>query len=142
MSRMTRADGFGVSNNTITSHNTSYTTNTRFVAFLGTFASPAQQVWLSGNNLQDPSSWVAPPLCTLKRLHGDLLQQYDCTKQSAVTQPSQPSDSGGCDAATVDAHPQPHTGSQDNSNCKLLLLQLDCLHLAFKLSQVSSSAVA
>jgi hypothetical protein len=56
---------FGVSNNTITRHNTSYTTNTRFVAFLDTFASPDQQVWLPGNDLQDPSSWVAPPLCTL-----------------------------------------------------------------------------
>ena len=54
-----------------------HTTNARFVAFLGTFARPAQQVWLPGNDLQDPSSWVAPPLCTLKRLHGDLLQQYD-----------------------------------------------------------------
>jgi hypothetical protein len=66
--------GFGVSNNTITRHAASYTTNARFVAFLGTFARPAQQVWLPGNDLQDPSSWVAPPLCTLKRLHGDLLQ--------------------------------------------------------------------
>jgi hypothetical protein len=83
--------GFGVSNNTITRHAASYTTNVRFVAFLGTFARPAQQVWLPGNDLQDPSSWVAPPLCTLKRLHGDLLQQYDCTEQSAVAQPAQPS---------------------------------------------------
>ncbi len=52
---------FSVSNNTITRHAASYTTNTRFVAFLGTFARPAQQVWLPGNDLQDPSSWVAPP---------------------------------------------------------------------------------
>jgi hypothetical protein len=48
--------GFGVSNNTITRHAASYTTNARFVAFLDTFARPAQQVWLSGNDLQDPSS--------------------------------------------------------------------------------------
>jgi len=47
------------------------------------------------NDLQDPSSWVAPPLCTLKRLHGDLLQQYDCTEQSAVAQPAQPSECEG-----------------------------------------------
>jgi hypothetical protein len=53
-------DCFSVSNNTITRHAASYTTNDRFVAFLGTL------VWLSGNNLQDPSSWVAPPLCMLK----------------------------------------------------------------------------
>jgi len=82
--------GFGVSNNTITRHAASYTTNARFVAFLGTFARPAQQFWLPGNDLQDPTSWDAPPLCTLKHLHGDLLQQYDCTEQPAVVQPAQP----------------------------------------------------
>jgi hypothetical protein len=132
--------GFGVSNNTITRHAASYTTNARFVAFLGTFARPAQQVWLPGNDLQDPSSWVAPPLCTLKRLHGDLLQQYDCTEQSAVAQPALPSDAGGGAAANAGAHPQPHAGSQDNGNGKLLLPQLDRLHLAFMRSQVSPSA--
>ena len=126
--------GFGVSNNTITRHAASYTTNVRFVVC------PAQQVWLPGNDLQDPSSWVAPPLCTLKRLHGDLLQQYDCTEQWAVAQPAQPSDAGGDAAANAGAHPQPHAGSQDNGNGKLLLLQLDRLHLAFKRSQVSPSA--
>jgi hypothetical protein len=125
--------GFSVSNNTITRHAASYTTNTRFVAFLGTFARPAQQVWLPGNDLQDPSSLVAPPLCTLNRLHGDLLQQYDCTEQSAVVQPAQPSDATACGAAAnAGAHPQPHAGSQDHGNGKLLLPQLDCLHLAFK----------
>jgi hypothetical protein len=36
------------------------TTNARVVAFLGTFACPAQQVWLPGNDLQDPSTWDAP----------------------------------------------------------------------------------
>ena len=49
--------GFGVSNNTITRLAATYTTNARFVAFLGTFACPAQQVWLPGNDLQDPTSW-------------------------------------------------------------------------------------
>ena len=57
--------GFGVSHNMITRHAASYTTNARFVAFLGTFARPAQQVWLPGNDLQDPTTWDAPPLCTL-----------------------------------------------------------------------------
>jgi hypothetical protein len=131
--------GFGVSNNTITRHAASYTTNARFVAFLVTFARPSQQVWLPGNDIQDPSSWVAPPLCTLKRLHGDLLQQYDCTEQSVVSQPAHPSAGGGA-AANADAHPQSHAGSQDNGNGKLLLPQLDRLHLAFKRSQVSPSA--
>jgi len=65
--------GFGVSNNTITRHAASYTTNARFVAFLGTFARPAQQVWLPGNDIQDPTTWDAPPLCTLTRLHPGVL---------------------------------------------------------------------
>ena len=73
--------GFGVSNNTITRLAASYTTNARFVAFLGTFACPAQQVWLPGSELQDPTSWDTPPLHNLVRLHEDLLQNYDCTDQ-------------------------------------------------------------
>ena len=75
--------GFGVSNNIITRHAASYTTNARFVALLGTFARPAQQVWLPGNDIQDP--WDAPPLCTLKRLHGDLLQQLTPAEQAQAT---------------------------------------------------------
>jgi hypothetical protein len=74
--------GFGVSHNTITRHAASYTTNAKFVAFLGTFARPAQRVWLPGNDIQDPTTWDAPPLCTLKRLRGD-----SC---SSTTAPSKP----------------------------------------------------
>jgi hypothetical protein len=44
--------GFGVSNNTITRLAASYTTNARFVAFLGTFACPAQQLFWK------PVSWL------------------------------------------------------------------------------------
>jgi hypothetical protein len=40
------------------------TTNARFVAFVGTFALPAQQIWLPGIDLQDPSTWDAPPAST------------------------------------------------------------------------------
>ncbi len=105
---------------------------------MGTFARPAQQVCLPGNNIQDPTTWDAPPLCTLKRLHGDLLQQYDYTEQ-ASPQPPPPS-AGGNTAANAGAHPQPPAGSQDNSNGNLLLPQLDRLHLAFKRRQVSPSA--
>ena len=47
---------------------------------------------------------------------------------------------GGGAAANASAHPQPQEGSQDNGNGKLLLPQLDRLHLAFKRSQVSPSA--
>jgi hypothetical protein len=65
--------GFGIPNNTITRRAAAYTTNARFVAFLGTFACPAQQVWLPGNDLQDPATWMPPPLCQLKQMHEDLL---------------------------------------------------------------------
>jgi hypothetical protein len=66
-------------------------TNARFVAFLGTFACPAQQVWVPGNDLQDSATWDAPPFCQLKRLHEYLLQHYDCTDQLAAAQPAPPS---------------------------------------------------
>ena len=79
-----------------------------------------------------------PPLCTLKRLHGDLLQQYDCTEQPPPQPP--PPSAGGNAAANAGAHPQPPAGSQDNSNGKLLLPQLNRLHEAFKRRQVSPSA--
>jgi len=52
---------------------------------------------------------------------------------------SRPNAGGGA-AANAGAHPQPHAGSQDNCNGKVLLPQLDRLHLAFKRSQVSPSA--
>jgi len=52
---------FGIPKNTITRRAAAYTTNARFVAFLGTFACPAQQVWLPRNDLQDPATWMAPP---------------------------------------------------------------------------------
>jgi hypothetical protein len=54
--------------------------------------------------------------------------------------PAHPSDAGGGAAAKAGAHPQPHAGSKDNGNGKLLLPQLNRLHLAIKRSQVSPSA--
>ena len=54
-----------------------------------------------------------PTLCTLKRLHGDLLQQYDCTEQSAVAQPAQPSAQAAALLPTR-AHQLP--GSQDQQS--------------------------
>jgi hypothetical protein len=65
--------GFGFPNNTITRRAAAYTTNARFVAFLGTFACPAQHVCLPGNDLQDPATWMPPPLCQLKQMHEDVL---------------------------------------------------------------------
>ena len=83
--------GFGIPNNTITRRAAAYTTNARFVAFLGTFACSAQQVWLPANDLQDPATWMPPPLCQLKQMHEDLLQHYNCTDQAAAAQPAPPS---------------------------------------------------
>ena len=80
----------------------------------------------------------SPPPCTLKRLHGDLLQQYDCTEQAAPQPP--PPSAGGNAAANAGARPQPPAGSQNHSTGTLLLPQLDRLHLAFKRRQVSPSA--
>ena len=96
--------GFGVTHNTASRHAASYTTNARFVAFLGTFALPAQQVWLPGNELNDPSTWVAPPLCTLKRLHQSLVQDFNCTDQPAAVLPSQPGAGGAAAGAGAAQH--------------------------------------
>ena len=60
---------------------------------------------LPGNDIQDPTTWDADNLCTLKRLHVDLLQQYDCTEQAAPHPP--PPSAGGSAAANAGAHPQP-----------------------------------
>jgi len=129
--------GFGVSNNTITRLAATYTTNARFVAFLGTFACPAQQVSLPGTDLQDPTSWDTPAPCTLARLHEDLLHNYECNDQPAPPPPS----AGGGAAANAGAHPQPqHAGSQDDGNGKLVLPQLNRLQEAFKRNQIPSSA--
>jgi hypothetical protein len=118
--------GFGVTNNTITRSAAAYTTNARFVAFLGTFACPAQQVWLPGNDLQDPATWIAPSLCQLKQMHEDLVQHHDCTDQAAAAQPAPTSGAGGSAAANAGANPQPQpTGSQDNGHGKLVLPQLN-----------------
>ena len=42
---------------------------------------PAQEVWLPGNDIQDPTTWIVPSLRTLKHLHETLLQDYDCTSR-------------------------------------------------------------
>jgi hypothetical protein len=132
--------GFGVPNNTITRHAASYTINARFVAFLVTFACPAQQVWLPVNDLQDPVTWDAPPLYQLKRLHKDLLQHYDCTDQPAAAQPAPPSAQA---AALLPRWRKPAASArrlQENGKSKLVLPQLNDLHETVKRSQISHPA--
>jgi len=76
-----------------------------------------------------------PPLHAQALARGPLAE--DCTEQAAP-QPPPPSAGGGA-AANAGSHLQPPAASQDNSNGKLLLPQLDRLHLAFKWRQVSPS---
>jgi hypothetical protein len=58
--------GSSIPNTTITRLMASYTTNARFVAFLGTFACPVQQV-AAGRDLQDCATLDAPALCQVPR---------------------------------------------------------------------------
>jgi hypothetical protein len=67
---------------------------------------PSQQVWLPGNELQDPSNWDAPPLCSLSVFTRNFFKTtYDSSDQAAGAKP--PSGTGGAIA---------HAGvsSQDN----------------------------
>jgi hypothetical protein len=134
--------GFGVPNNTITRRAAAYTTNARFVAVLGTFACPAQQVWLPGNQRPPGSSHLdGTLLCQINQMHEDLLQHCDCTDQQAAAQPAPQSGAGGSAAENAGANPQPQpAGSQDTGHGKLVLPQLNRLHEAFKRSQVSHPA--
>jgi hypothetical protein len=133
--------GFGVPNNTISRHAAAYATNARFVAFLGTFARPAQEIWLPGNYLQDHATWSVPPLCTLKHLHAALLQDYDCTEQPVAHQPALPLGAGGSAAANAGMPPPPPPArSQDTCSGTLVLPQLNRLHEAYKRRQVAPPA--
>ncbi len=104
--------GFGVPNNTVSRHAASlYTTNVinaRFVAFLCTFARPAQQVWLPGNDIQDPSTWDAPPFRTLMRLHDSGTScSIHCSDQCCSTAPAAVRAGGGAaDNAGENTQPQ------------------------------------
>ena len=117
--------GFGVPNNTISRHAAAYATNARFVAFLGTFARPAQEIWLPGNDLQDPATWIVPPLCTLKHLHAALLQDYDCTEQPAADLPAPPSGAGGSAAANASAPPPPPLATVQDSPLRMEMNALE-----------------
>jgi len=66
------------------------TTNARFVAFLGTFNRPAEQV-AAGRRPPGSRHLGCPPSVTLKRLHENFLQNCDCSDQPAAVQPPQPS---------------------------------------------------
>ena len=47
-----------------------------------------QDLWLSKDDLQDPSSWSSSPLLLLRDIHSKLLSEYDC-KEGCVSSQSQ-----------------------------------------------------
>ena len=135
--------GFSVPNNTISRHAAAYTTKALFVVFLGTFARPAQEVWLPGNDIQDPTTWSVPSLRTLKHLHETLLQDYDCTEQPAADLPAQPSGAGGSAAANAGAPPPPPSArAQDASSGTLVLPAAKASALRINLNIQGCSVVA
>ena len=82
--------GFGVTHKTVSRHAASYTNNARFVS---SWAPLPTLLSRSGCGATTSSIYPpgVPPLCTLKRLHEDLLQKYDCSDLQAAAQPPQPS---------------------------------------------------
>ena len=53
--------GFGVTSNAISRKAALYTTTACFTAFIGTFPSTDQSIWLP-DDLTDPSALISPPL--------------------------------------------------------------------------------
>ena len=123
--------GFGVTHKTVSRHAASYTN-----FLLGTIAHPAQQVWLRGNDLQHLSTWGAPPLHSKAPARGPPSEVRLLRSAGSSTAPAAVRAGGGT-VAKAGANPQPqHVGSQDNSNGKNSLPQLNRLYEAFKRSQV------
>ncbi len=69
---------FGVTFNDVTKDAVFYTTTSRFVTWFGVFSQERQRLWLSKDDLKDPSTWSSPPLVLLHDIHDGLLGKYDC----------------------------------------------------------------
>ena len=78
--------GFGVTFNDVTKDATFYTTTSRFVDWFGVFSQERQDLWLSKDDLQDPSSWSSSPVLLLRDIHSNLLDDYDCKEGSGPSQ--------------------------------------------------------
>ena len=70
---------FGVKSNVISRKAAFYTTTARFTAFIGTFPSANQSIWLP-DDLTTPSAWISTPLLAMRSIHEDLLANHDCTE--------------------------------------------------------------
>ena len=83
--------GFDVTFNDVTKDVSFYTTTSRFVFCLGDFSQERQDLWLSKDDLQDPSSWSSSPLL-LRDIHSKFLTDHGCKEGCA---PSQSQTHGG-----------------------------------------------
>ena len=80
--------GFGVTCNDVTKEVSFYTTTSRFVSWLGSFSQERQSLWLTKDDLKDPSTWSSPPLVLLRDIHDGLLAKYEY--KDTVTPQSHP----------------------------------------------------
>jgi len=74
--------GFGVPNNTISRHASAYATNARFVAFLGTFARPAQECSRKFG-CQATTSRIPPPGASPPFVRSSTCTQHFCRTTTA-----------------------------------------------------------
>ena len=80
--------GFGVTFNDVTKDADVYTTTSHFVSWVGSVSQERQDLWLTKDDLQDPSSWSSSPFLLLRDIHSKVLAEYDC-KEGCVPSQSQ-----------------------------------------------------
>ncbi len=78
--------GFGVTFKDVMKDSVFYTTTSRFATCLGAFSQERQDLWLSKDDLKDPSSWSSSPLLLLRDIHSKLLTEYNCKEASSQSQ--------------------------------------------------------
>jgi hypothetical protein len=74
--------------NDVTKDTSFYTTTSRFVSWFGVFSQERQNLWLTKDDLKDPSTWSSHPLVLLLDIHDGLLAKYDL--KDIVPPPAQP----------------------------------------------------
>jgi hypothetical protein len=67
--------GFGVTFNDVTKDSSFYTTTSRLVVWLGFISQERQGLWLTKDDLKDPSSWSSSPFLFLRDIHSKLLAE-------------------------------------------------------------------
>ncbi len=76
------------------------------MTYLGDFSQESQGLWLSKDDLKDPSSWSSSPLLLLRDIHSRFLSDYNCDNCKETSSQSQVNvgDSGGLKDGV--SHPQ------------------------------------